>query len=277
MPTTSDGPAKAGHHVPHAITVCAFSMMLVFGALSRPQAAQCLDLSKDPAGCQPSTLDTPIGQMPSVRVNRQGRVDPFSSEEDARAGAAALEERLHLFRNFEHLHWVITVPRSRIPRPGPGRAATSTRRATAADSGSRATASSSGMPTAPACQARGQHFQDSAGPGRQPPVQVGEIPAFFLGNQGFDERELRALVYKTSSGEDRYILIRDAGTNTEGRMETVRIDPDTCLPISRSEDHRLPRTVARVLISGTTRRTPIASWCTWPSGRPACRTRKTPA
>ena len=66
-------------------------------------------------------------------------------------------------------------------------------------------------------------------------MQVGEIPAFFLGNQGFDERELRALVYKTSSGEDRYILIRDAGTNTEGRMETVRIDPDTCLPISKSE------------------------------------------
>ena len=24
-------------------------------------------------------------------------------------------------------------------------------------------------------------------------MQVGEIPAFFLGNQGFDERELRAL------------------------------------------------------------------------------------
>ncbi len=110
MPTTSDGPAKAGHNVPHAITVCAFSMMLAFGALSRPLAAQCVDLSKDPAGCQPSTFDTPIGQMPSVRVNRQGDLDPTSSEEDARAGAAALEKKLHLFRNFEHLHWVITVP-----------------------------------------------------------------------------------------------------------------------------------------------------------------------
>src|SRR5262245_972944 len=71
---------------------------------------QCVDFSKDPAGCQPSTFDTPIGQMPSVRVNRQGSIDPFSSEEDARAGAAALEKELHLFRNFEHLHWVLTVP-----------------------------------------------------------------------------------------------------------------------------------------------------------------------
>src|SRR5262245_44543162 len=73
-------------------------------------ALQCVDYSKDPAGCQPSTFDTPIGQMPSVRVNRQGNLDPFSSEEDARVGAAALEKELHLFRNFEHLHWVITVP-----------------------------------------------------------------------------------------------------------------------------------------------------------------------
>src|SRR5215831_1277212 len=76
----------------------------------RVTARQCVDFSKDPAGCQPSTFDTPIGQMPSVRVNRQGNIDPFSSEEDARAGTAALEKELHLFRNFEHLHWVMTVP-----------------------------------------------------------------------------------------------------------------------------------------------------------------------
>src|ERR1700752_2292280 len=69
---------------------------------------QCVDYSKDPAGCQPSTFDTPVGQMPSVRVNRQGNLDPFSSEQDARAGAALLEAQMHLFRNFVHLHWVIT-------------------------------------------------------------------------------------------------------------------------------------------------------------------------
>src|SRR5690349_12133150 len=39
-------------------------------------AEQCVDHSKDPAGCQPSTFDTPMAQMPSVRVNRQGQIDP---------------------------------------------------------------------------------------------------------------------------------------------------------------------------------------------------------
>src|SRR5262245_36419678 len=89
--------------------VFAFSVLGLLG-MSVHLTAQCVDYSKDPAGCQPSTFDTPIGQMPSVRVNRQGNIDPFSSEADARAGTAALEKELHLFRNFEHLHWVITVP-----------------------------------------------------------------------------------------------------------------------------------------------------------------------
>ena len=55
------------------------------------------------------------------------------------------------------------------------------------------------------------------------------------GNEGFDDRELRSLVYKTSRGEDRYILVRNAGTNTLGRMETYRIDMNTCLPTAKSE------------------------------------------
>ena len=82
------------------------------------QQAACVDHSNDPAGCQPSTFDTPMAQMPSVRVNRQGEVDPTSSEADAKAGAFALEKRLHLFRNFEHLHWVVTVPSEKNPATG---------------------------------------------------------------------------------------------------------------------------------------------------------------
>lgn len=57
------------------------------------------------------------------------------------------------------------------------------------------------------------------------------------GNQGFDDRELRALVYKTSRGEDRFIMVRNGGTNTMGRMETYRIDMNTCLPVSKSDVH----------------------------------------
>src|SRR2546427_6081505 len=89
---------------------CVFSLIAMLAAMSEAVAAQCIDYSKDPAGCQPSTFDTPIGQMPSVRVGRDGKIDKMSSEADARAGAAKLEKDLHLFRNFEHLHWVITVP-----------------------------------------------------------------------------------------------------------------------------------------------------------------------
>src|SRR5712671_4746916 len=85
---------------------------------STPLTAQCVDYSKDPAGCQPTTFDTPIGQMPSIRVNRQGNLDAFSSEEDARVGAALLEEKLHLFRNIQQLHWVLTVPSVKDPATG---------------------------------------------------------------------------------------------------------------------------------------------------------------
>ena len=63
----------------------------------------CVDFSNDPSGCQPSTFDTPFGKMPSVRVNRKGEIDPFSSEEDAKAGAFALEKQLHLFRAARYI------------------------------------------------------------------------------------------------------------------------------------------------------------------------------
>ena len=214
--------------------------------------------------------------MPSVRVNRQGRVDPFSSEEDARAGAAALEERLHLFRNFEHLHWVITVPSVKDPATGAWKGGDLDASGDGRGLGIAGNCIFVGHANGAGVRRAVNIFRIQPDPVRQPPVQVGEIPAFFLGNQGFDERELRALVYKTSSGEDRYILIRDAGTNTEGRMETVRIDPDTCLPISRSEATDF-HGQSHEFYSGTIPPTPIASSCTWPSGRPERRTRRTPA
>jgi len=90
-------------------TVCAALLLVCLRGSTKAVAEQCVDFSKDPAGCQPSTFDTPIGDMPSVRVGKTGNLDPMSSE-DARAGAALLEKNLHLFRNVEHLHWVITVP-----------------------------------------------------------------------------------------------------------------------------------------------------------------------
>ena len=74
------------------VTACAFSAGLAVAAIATTRAAQCVDLSTDPAGCQPSTLDTPIGQMPSVRVNRQGHTDATGPDDiNFRLGEARAE------------------------------------------------------------------------------------------------------------------------------------------------------------------------------------------
>ena len=174
-----------------------------------PLAAQCTDYTKDPAGCQPSTFDTPMEKLPTVRVNAKGEVDPTSSEADARKGTALLEETLHLFRNMRHIHWVLTVPSVKdvsgkwaggdLDGAGDGR----------------------GLGIAGNCVFVGHQngagfkhainiFKIQPDPEHDAPVQVGEIPAMFLGNEGFDDRELRSLVYKNAAGEDRYILVRNA-------------------------------------------------------------------
>jgi hypothetical protein len=218
------------------IAMAACSMALALAWTRGPLVAgQCVDFSKDPAGCQPSTFDTPIGDMPSVRVGRLGNLDPMSSEADARAGVALLEKNLHLFRNMENLHWVITVPSVKDEATGAWKGGDL-----------EAAGDGRGLGIAGNCIFVGhgngagrKHainiFKIQANPEKQPPVQVGEIPAMFEGNQGFDDRELRSLVYKTSRGEDRYILVRNGGTNNIGRMESYRIDMNTCLPMAKSE------------------------------------------
>jgi hypothetical protein len=211
--------------------------VLILVAMSMPLAGQCVDYSKDPAGCQPATFDTPMGQMPSVRVNRQGNLDPNSSEQDARAGVAALEKELHLFRNFQNLHWVITVPSVKDPATGAWKGGDLDGAGDGRGLGIAGNCIFVGHGNGAGVKHAVNIFKIQPDPEKQPPVQVGEIPAMFEGNQGFDERELRALVYKTSWGEDRYILIRNAGTNNIGRMETLRIDANTCLPISKSETY----------------------------------------
>ena len=185
--------------------------------------------------------------MPSVRVNRQGNVDPISSEEDARAGAAMLEKDLHLFRNFEHLHWVVTVPSVKDAATGAWKGGDLDGAGDARGLGIAGNCIFVGHGNGAGVRHAINIFKIQPNPEKQPPVQVGEIPAMVEGNQGFDDRELRSLVYKTSSGEDRYILVRNGGTNTIGRMETYRIDMNTCLPIVEERDHRLPCAVARVL------------------------------
>lgn len=210
---------------------------LGFLTLSLRVTAQCVDYSKDPAGCQPSTFDTPIGQMPSVRVNRDGKVDPFSSEEDARAGAAKVEKELHLFRNFEHLHWVLTVPSVKDEATGKWKGGDLDGEGDARGLGIAGNCIFVGHQNGAGVRHAVNIFKLQSNPEKQPPVQVGQISAFVEGNQGFDDRELRALVYKTSGGEDRYILVRNGGTNTGGWMQTYRIDMNTCQVMSATDIH----------------------------------------
>lgn len=212
---------------------CASLLILV--ALGSPGLAQCVDYSKDPAGCQPSTFATPTGQMPSVRVNRDGKPDPTASEEDARAGFAKLEKNLHLWRNIERVHWVITVPSEKDPATGGWKGGDLDGAGDGRGLGIAGNCIFTGHQNGAGHKHAINIFKIQPNPEKQPPVQVGEIPAMFEGNQGFDDRELRSLVYKTSKGEDRYILVRNAGTNTIGRMETYRIDMNTCLPMGNSE------------------------------------------
>ena len=200
-------------------------------------AAQCVDYSDDPAGCQPSTFDTPIAAMPSGRVDRRGKLDASSSEEDAREGFARLERDLRLFRNFEHLHWVITVPSERDAATGAWRGGDL---AGAGDSRGLGIAGDCifvGHGNGPGLARNIDVFRIQSNPVSRPPVKVGELPALQLGNEGFDDRELRALVYTDSSGADRMLLVRNAGTNTIGQLETFEIDSDTCLALRKSEVH----------------------------------------
>ena len=199
--------------------------------------AQCVDFSDDPAGCQPSTFDTPIGEMPSVRVDRRGRVDAFSSEADARAGFARLQRDLRLFRNFEHLHWVLTVPSERDAGSGAWRGGDLEGAGDARGLGIAGRCIFLGHGNGPGVTRDIDIFRIQEDPAGEPPIHVGHLPAMSVGNQGFDDRELRALVYADASGNDRMLLVRNAGTNTIGQMESFEIDMDTCLPLHKSQVH----------------------------------------
>jgi hypothetical protein len=201
-----------------------------YGHAATPAAKQgCVDYSSDPAGCQPSTFATPTGQMPSRRVGRDGKIDAGSSEADARAGAALDERKLHLFRNITPLHWTLTVPSVKDP---------ATRGWTGGDLDAMGDAR--GLGIAGHCIFVGHEnglgqkhpiniFKIPADAARNPPVQVGEIPALAQGDQGFDDRELRSLAYTTSSGQERQIMVRNGGTQSIGRELVYDIDRDSCL------------------------------------------------
>lgn len=194
---------------------------------------RCKDPSGDPAGCQPSTFDVPLDQLPSTRLGRTGQADPFSSEAEAIAGAFRLERKLGLSRNFEHLHWVPLVPSEVDPDTG-----------AQSEGDLDGDGDGRGLGIAGNCIFVGHSngfgtfhpiniLRIQSNPARNAPVQAGTIPAINVNGRGLDDRELRALLYNTSGG-DRMILIRDATTGTLGKLQSFTINPETCLPTAQS-------------------------------------------
>jgi hypothetical protein len=203
----------------------------------KPPAHSCVDYSNDAAGCQPSTFATPTGQIPSRRVGKDGKLNAKSTEAEARAGAVRIEKALHLFRNIEPLHWVLTAPSVKDPATGDWK-----------DGDLDAMGDARGLGIAGNCIFVGHEnglgqkhpiniFRIQPNAAKDPPVQVGEIPALAQGDQGFDDRELRSIVYTTSSGQDRQIMIRNGGTQSIGREIVYDIDLNTCLVKSTSGVH----------------------------------------
>ena len=113
----------------------------------------------------------------------------------------------------------------------------SRRRRDGAVSASPATASSSGTPTAPGVRRAINIFKIQPNPETQPPVQVGEIPALPKAIRDSTIASSARSSTRRRKGQDRYLMVRNAGTNTIGRMESFQIDTNTCLPMAASEVH----------------------------------------
>ena len=185
--------------------------------------------------------------MPSVRVNRQGNVDPTASEQDARAGAALLEEKLHLFRNFEHLHWVITVPSVKDDATGAWKGGDLDGVGRRPRAGHRRQ-----LHLRRSCQrrrraARDQHLQDPAEPGERAAGAGRRDPGDVRRQSGL--RRARAPLAGLQDVARRRPLHHDS----QCRHEHDRPDGDLPhrpehLPVDLEErDDRLPCAVARVL------------------------------
>jgi hypothetical protein len=163
----------------------------------------CKDPSDDPAGCQPSTFDTPIGEIPGGRVDRSGRLDPTSSERHAKEGAFLAEKKLGLFRNFQHLHWLPTVPSVKDPATGEWSGGDLDGFPTSWGSRGLGIAgdclylghSNSTNTTGPGVTHDINVFKIQSDPEKNPPVEVGSIPQRVTGPQGqtaMRDRETRA-------------------------------------------------------------------------------------
>ena len=191
-----------------------FAAALAFIAASVPLTAQCVDYSKDPAGCQPAlSIRRSARCRRCASIAKARWIHSLPKRTPARA-SPSVEKELHLFRNIEHLHWVLTVPSVKDSATGEWKGGDLDGGATGA-ARHRRQLHLHRSPERRGQQACDQHFQNparsreaAAGAGGRDPRHVRRQPGF---------RRPRTCVRwstRRHSGEDRYILVRNAGTNT---------------------------------------------------------------
>jgi hypothetical protein len=215
------------------VLACAALGALAVAVVSEGRTAEgCVDFTADIAACQPSPFNPPAADIPSMRLNAQGVIDHKASDEDAIRGARVIEERLHLFRNFTHIHWVPLLVSATDPSTGDKRGGDID------GQGDGRGLAVSGNCIFVGHQNRGQDahpvniLRIAADPVAAPPVKVGEIPAV---GAGFDDRELRATLYTKANGTPTMLLMRNGtGGRQDGRLLVYTIDPATCLPTAQA-------------------------------------------
>ena len=186
------------------------------------------------------TFDIPFDKLPGGRMNAKGELDPTSSPEDAHAGAFVAAKRLGLFRNFEWIHWIPTVPSKKDPKTG---------KWSGGDLDGFPTGwGSTGLGIAGDCLYWGRsNSTNTTGPGvtrdviifriqkdpvKNPPVEVGRMAQLTAdgGKTAVRDRELRPYNYRSTDGKQRMLMVRSAATGTGGDVITYTVDPKTCLP-----------------------------------------------
>lgn len=193
----------------------------------------CTMQAGDVVGCQPSPFDVPRAHIPTRRINEAGMLDPTATEEQVRWGARVLEERLGLFRNFDHLHWVPLTPSvfneetgewdgGDLDGDGDGRALTIAGQCLFAGHANR------GGGERPM-----KIYRISDHPDRDPPVLVGEIA---VPQPGADDSIMAAQLITKADGTETIIVARDVSTD-EGGLWVYEVDPANCEVIGESEGY----------------------------------------
>ena len=187
------------------------------------------------------TFDIPFGELPGGRVDASGYLDPTSSPEDAHKGAFVAAKRLGLFKNFEWVHWLPTVPSKRDPATGRWSGGDLDGFPTGWGSTGLGIAgdclywgrSNSTNTTGPGATRDVKIFRIQSDPESNPPVEVGTMPQLTAdeGKTAVRDRELRAYNYTSTDGVERMLMVRAAATGTGGDVITYTMDPQTCLPL----------------------------------------------